>query len=337
MKNPSATQILLGRPEFTPKIVVVGSINCDLTTYVTKFPVPHETVIGKRSALTLGGKGLNQAVAAARAGGSVEMIACIGNDSFGVLAKSYLINNGVGVQHVHTIDQCSTGTANILVDDNAQNMIAVALGANSRLSVDHVNAAELTIAAADIIVVQMEIPTESVIAALKLAKKYQVTTILNPAPASIDVLELLPLVDILTPNETEMEFLSGIYPHTFSNIVSGAKILQGMGARTVIVTRGADGCSIIHEDDAVHLDAYKVKAIDPTGAGDVFNGVLAVALVSAKDFYKDADVSVHSVKRASAAAALSVTKPLAEGAAPFAVDIEHFINREQITHVDVAI
>ncbi len=327
--NNEYNSILL-KQLIAPKIVVVGSINCDLTTYVTAFPKPHETMLGKRAAFTLGGKGLNQAIAAVRAGGSVVMVACVGDDHFGSLAIEHLNKHNVGTEHVHTISQCATGTANILVDDLAQNMIVVAAGANAKLTIEHINAAEQEIAAADMLVVQMEVPFEAVLAALTLAQKYAVPTIFNPAPASIDALELLPLATIFTPNEIEMEFFSNIYPDNHDNISRGVELLQAKGAKIVVITRGSEGCSIAIDESLAHLNAYPVEAIDSTGAGDVFNGVLAVALVAVSKIFNgviDSRVMGFAVQRASAAAALSVTKASAEGAAPSAFEIESFLVR----------
>ncbi len=322
------SQNILHTQRIKPNIVVVGSINCDLTTYVANFPKLNETVMAKHAALTLGGKGLNQAVAAARAGGSVTMVACVGDDHFGALAVKYLNANSVNTTHVHSASACATGTATILVDENANNMIVVAPGANAALTVAHVQAAESVIAEADMVIVQMEVPLESVMAALKMAEKYSVPTILNPAPASMDVLELLPLARIFTPNETEMELLSGIYPNSHESIAEGVDKLRALGAEIVIITKGSEGCSIACDDNFTHINAYKVAAVDPTGAGDVFNGVLAVAIIAASklcDGVFDAQVIEHAVRQASAAATLSVTKQSAEGAAPLAAEIERFL------------
>ena len=320
----------------TPKVVVVGSINCDLTTYLEKFPRPNETVMGLRSFLTLGGKGLNQAVAAARVGADVQMLACVGRDNFGTMARDYLAANRVATTLLRMTDKASTGTASVLVDSHAHNMIAVATGANGLLTPGDVYRAEPVIAAADVLIVQMELPFETVKAALMLAASYGVTTVLNPAPASTRVLELLPYASVVTPNETELELIAGVCVDDESGLVAGLKKMNQAGARLALVTRGEKGCIFLGDEAQGVVPAFRVAAIDSTGAGDVFNGVFAaslVAQVTVTDSVEGRFCEQHlqwAIGRASAAAALSVTRPLAQDAAPFTDEIDALMSAQSL-------
>lgn len=301
-------------------IVVVGSINCDITTYISEFPKPHETIMADRTAVSVGGKGLNQAVAAARAGADVAMVACIGDDQFGRQAIKYLSENEVSVDHVTCSDDVVTGTAAIFVTSNGENMIAVSPGANASLTPRLVENAHDLIASADVLIVQLETPLDSIEMALKIAKKAGVKTILNPAPANGDAISLLPLVDIVTPNETETEVLVGIYPDSAEATEKAVQAFHDLGPDGVIITKGADGCAISIGGHRVDLGTFKIDMVDSTGAGDVFNGVFAVGL--AREYCHE-----KAARFASAAAAISVTRPMAEDAAPFALEIEEFLEK----------
>ncbi|PCJ38690.1 MAG: ribokinase [Alphaproteobacteria bacterium] len=306
--------------KYTENIVVVGSINCDVTTYINEFPRPHETIVAERTTVSVGGKGLNQSVAAARAGGHVSMVACIGNDQFGAQAINYLSENGVSVEYVTCAEGVVTGTASIFVTSSGENMIAVSPGANAMLTPELVENAYDLIVAADVLIVQLEIPLASTEMALKIAKEAGVKTILNPAPANSGAINLLPLVDIVTPNETETEVLTGIYPDRAGATEKAVQIFHDLGTEGVIITKGEDGCAISIGGHRADLGTFKIDMIDPTGAGDVFNGVFAVGL--ARKYCHE-----KAARLASAAAAISVTRPMAEGAAPFAFEIEEFMAR----------
>lgn len=320
----------------SPKVVVVGSINCDLTTYVMRFPRENETLMGGRSSLAVGGKGLNQAVAALQAGGTVEMVAAVGDDSFGLAAKNYLQQKGVGIGHVHTINAATTGTASILVDANAHNMIAVAAGANAYLLPSAVYAAEALIAAADLLIVQQEVPLETVGAALQIAKHYGLMTLVNPAPAMLGINDLIAGVTLITPNESELASLTGVDAFHGNGIGDGLAQLRSRGAAIALVTRAERGCRFLMAEGEASVPAFNVKAVDTTGAGDVFNGFLGVSLVGLPRFLSSVPGTKRewnftmaevewAVRRASAAAALSVMRPSAQDAAPTMAEVEQFL------------
>ena len=298
-----------------PPIAVVGSINCDLTTYMAQFPAVNETVMASQSNLALGGKGLNQAIAAARIGNPVTMISCVGNDSFGDLALDYLKDNHIDNQYVRRSNHQKTGTAAIYVSAAAENMIAVSPGANAELSVAAVNEAKQSIINAHCLIAQLEVPLAAVRQALEIAKNAGTKTILNPAPANRACLPLLALADIVTPNETETELLTGIYPDDEQTALQAAHLLRKHGASTVIITLGEKGSFVLEGDRHALIRPPKVDAIDPTGAGDVFNGALTSHLANGHDIFS-------AVERANIAAAISVTRRGAENTAPYTSEIE---------------
>ena len=300
------------------KITVVGSINSDMTSYISNFPASNQTILAQRSALTIGGKGLNQAVAAAQAGGSVHMIACVGRDVLGDMALRYLEKNQVNTACIKKVEGIATGTANIMVTEKGDNMIAVAAGANSCLLADDILRHKEVIQSSDILIVQLEVPYEAVAAALKIAAEAGVTSILNPAPALEMAGDLLALADIITPNETEVEELVGIYPRDAEAAGQAVEKLRQRGAKNIIITMGEAGYFYAIDEKESFVSSFEVDMVDPTGAGDVFNGVLAVALAREEG-------PLRSAQYASAAGALSVMKAAAEGAAPSWAEIEGFL------------
>ncbi len=296
------------------KIAVVGSSNTDMIIKVPWIPKPGETILGGVFTTAAGGKGANQAVGAARAGGDVSFIARVGQDMFGQQAVQGFIEDGIDVECVIKDAEAPSGVAQILVADDGENSIAVASGANGNLSPDDMRKAEAKIASADILLMQLEIPIETVEAAADIAARNNIKIILNPAPAQQLSDELLSKVSILTPNQSEAELLTGVKVDNEDDAARAAEILMGKGVDVVIVTLGSKGAYIVSADMKEMVEGYVVKAVDATAAGDVFNGALAVGLADGKTLG-------HAVSFANAAAALSVTKLGAQPSAPRYDDI----------------
>lgn len=295
-----------------PRIVVIGSTNVDLTFRVARLPRPGETVPGHTLHTGHGGKGANQAVMAARMGGDVVFLSAVGDDDFGRQTLAHLRDQGVDTRFVRTCTQ-PTGTAAILVDDDAHNVIVVVAGANASLSPADVEAARDVIASAAVVVAQLETPIVATRAAFTLARQHGVKTILNPAPFVSGVAELLPLTDLCVPNETELEALTGV-----SQTTDALDALLSRGLGGVLVTLGDAGS--VYKDRLVNvrLPAFAVHAVDPTAAGDAYVGTLAVALARG-------DVLPQAMRYASAVAALTVTRPGAQGAFPSRQEVEAFL------------
>jgi ribokinase len=302
----------------TRRIVVIGSSNTDMIIKVDHIPRPGETVIGGTFSTAPGGKGANQAVAAARAGGRVTFIARVGDDMFGRQALDGFRADGIDVSHVIIDPDAPSGVASIFVDAKGQNSIAVAGGANANLSPDDIHNAADVIAAADILVMQLETPVETVRAAAQIARDNAVTVILNPAPAQPLDKDLLKCISILTPNESEAELLTGIPVDSPQAAQKAADALRTQGVNVVIVTMGENGALLSTQNASAFVPAFKVDAVDATAAGDVFNGALAVAVAEGAPLPR-------AVRFASAAAALSVTKLGAQPSAPTRAVIEHMI------------
>ncbi len=300
------------------RIVVIGSSNTDMIIKIDRIPRPGETVIGGRFSTAPGGKGANQAVAAARAGGDVAFIGRVGNDIFGNEALKGFAADNINIEHIIKDTTAPSGVASIFVDKNGQNSIAVAGGANANLSPVDIEAAEKTIAGADILVMQLETPIYTVTAAAIMAHTHGVKVILNPAPAQPLTDDLLKTVSILTPNETEAELLTGIGVENEGDARKAAEALLERGVATVLVTLGENGVIIASADGVRKVDAFKVDPVDTTAAGDVFNGALAVAIAEGSQLEK-------AVLFANAAAAISVTKLGAQPSAPTRQEIDKFL------------
>jgi len=301
------------------KIVVVGSSNTDMIIKVPHVPVPGETIIGGKFSTAAGGKGANQAVAAARAGGDVTFIARIGDDMFGQQAKDGFVKDNINVDHVLSDKDAPSGVALIFVGEDGQNSIAVASGANANLSPSDVQAASDAISTSDILIMQLETPLETVQKAASIASDNGVKVILNPAPAQALSDNILRNISILTPNESESELLTGIKVETEKDAAAAADALMAKGIETVIVTMGPKGAFVATADFKELVSGFSVKAVDATAAGDVFNGTLAVAIAEGKPLKK-------AVSFANAAAALSVTKLGAQPSAPTREEIDKFLS-----------
>ena len=304
------------------KIVVVGSSNTDMIMQLEKIPVPGETVIGGEFSTAAGGKGANQAVAAARAGGDVIFIASVGKDSLGMQAVDGFIRDGINVEHIEKIDNSASGVALIFVDKKGENSIAVASGANLGLLPESINNSKKAIAEADILLMQLETPIESVTNAAQIAHDAGVKVILNPAPAQPLDDELLKMVSILTPNETETELLTNIKVDDEASASKAAKVLLEKGVGCVLITLGARGVFLANGKKEGLVPGFKVKAVDTTAAGDVFNGALTVGLA------EDMEIE-EAIRFANAAAALSVTKLGAQPSAHKREDIDSFLDKNQ--------
>jgi ribokinase len=300
------------------RVLVVGSSNTDMVVRVPRLPGPGETVLGGTFAMAAGGKGANQAVAAARAGGEVTFIARLGDDLFGEKALAAFEAGGLDTRFVTRTPGLASGVALIAVDERGENSIAVASGANALLSVEDVIRAEESFAAADIVLIQLESPLDAVTAALRLAGERRVPVLLNPAPARPLDDELLRRVAILTPNEHEAALLAGSEAENEPDIGRLASRLRKRGPGAVIITLGARGVFVAEGNFEGPLPAFAVQAVDTTAAGDVFNGALAVALAEKRDL-------MDAIRFAQAAAAISVTRPGAQPSAPTRPEIDAFL------------
>jgi ribokinase len=295
------------------RLVVVGSINMDLVTVAQRFPAPGETLLGERFLSVHGGKGGNQAVAAARLGADVHMVGAVGDDDFAQPLCDALAAEGIDVEHVAHIDDCSSGTASITVS-GGENQIIVVPGANAQLTSRHVMNAQELIARADDVLVQMEIPLETVEATLRLAHEQRVPVILNPAPAQRLPTEWLQLARYITPNQHELAILLGADPS------EDFRALMRRSPCPVVLTHGAEGAWFREEGEPQHQRGFNVEAVDSTGAGDTFNAALAVFLHEGLPL---------AVRKACAAAALSVTRLGARGGMPHPAEVDALLARQR--------
>ncbi|MBU6249498.1 MAG: ribokinase [Xanthomonadaceae bacterium] len=291
------------------RIVVVGSINMDLVTLAPRFPAPGETLLGERFLTVPGGKGANQAVAAARLGAEVALVGAVGRDAFGAQLLRGLAAEGVDVAHVATRDDVGSGTASITVAE-ADNQIIVVPAANASVTPAQVEAARTRIECADAVLVQMEIPLATVEATVRLGHALGVPVILNPAPAQPLPREWLARVRYLTPNQHELATVLG------GGADEDFRELMGRAPCPVVLTRGGEGAWYREQGEPSHQRGFAVDVVDTTGAGDTFNGALAVYLN---------DGLGTAVRKACAAAALSVTRLGAQGGMPTRAELEAFL------------
>ena len=291
-------------------IIVIGSSNTDMVIKCKYLPAPGETILGGSFFMNAGGKGANQAVAAARLNGDVTFIAKVGNDVFGKQAIELFKQEKINTDFVFTDDKNPSGVALITVDEKGENCISVAQGANSFLSNNDVEKAKAIMQQADIILIQLEIPIETIEYVAGIASQKNIQLILNPAPACKLSDDLLSKISIITPNEKEAEMLTGISINNSDSAKQAAQILSAKGIETVIITLGEEGALLYHSNEFTLIESDKVQAVDTTAAGDVFNGALAVAL-SEKKSIKEA------VTFANKAASISVTRLGAQASAPY--------------------
>ncbi len=301
-------------------IVVLGSVNIDLVSRTPRLPGPGETVLGGEHYRAQGGKGANQAVAAARLSSTpVRLIAAVGDDEFGRDALRTFEDEGLNCQYVRVQPGTPTGVALILVDNDGRNLISVASGANACLKPEDVARIPERDFRGQLLLSCLESPLLTVVEALRRARKLGMTTLLNPAPAdaALNSPELLRQVDILTPNENEAALLAGLPIDSTESAVEAARKLQGDGAGAVVITRGRDGV-LICDDGIQVLPAYPVQALDTTAAGDAFNGALAAGLASGRPL-------LEACTWGQAAAALSVTRRGAQPSLPDREEVKTFL------------
>lgn len=297
-------------------ICVIGSLNMDLVVNVDTMPKPGQTIIGSNFKEVPGGKGANQAVAMARLNGNVSMIGKVGEDGFGQTLINSLKNDKVDTTYIQTA-KGATGVALITVDKNAQNSIVVSPGANFEVKEDDIDNNIEAIKNSDIVVLQLETPLNTIKYALNKAKELNKYTILNPAPAVKLDDEIIKNVDLLTPNETELEIISGVSIETEEDIQKAAQIMIEKGVKELIVTLGSKGSLYINKEKSMFKKAYKVEAVDTTAAGDSYTGALAVALSQDKGIEDAMDF-------ASKVGALSVLKEGAQSSLPTLEDVKNF-------------
>ncbi len=302
-------------PDADRALVVVGSINMDLVVRAPRLPLPGETLLGEGFLSTPGGKGANQAVAAARLGASVTMVGCVGADAFGNTLRSALQADRVDVTHVHSIADQSSGIAVITVGADGANSIVVAAGANASLSAAHIDAAGELIAHADMLICQLEVPLATVEHAIALAAGSGTPVLLNPAPAQPLGDTLYARIDYLVVNESEAELLTELHVSDVASAGAAADALLAKGARNVLVTLGAQGVWWAGAQGAGHMAAPSATAVDSTAAGDTFAGGFAAA--------RAAGASMHdAIGFGQRAAALCVTRMGAQASIPFRAEVE---------------
>jgi ribokinase len=290
-------------------VVIYGSINTDLITYTPKLPQRGETLLGNSYLMALGGKGANQAVAAAKLGADVSMVGHVGDDTFGRQVLEQLTDYGVDVSNVEIVSDQGSGLAVISVDDNGENTIIVLSGANMQFDQKDVSRTESLFDEAKVLLLQLEVPVAADLAVARAAHSKGIKVVLDPAPAAELPAELYSAVDILTPNEVETEMMVGIRPSSQQEAAEAAKILQSRGVHTVIVTLGSEGVFCASGARTIYIPAFDVDTIDTVGSGDAFNGGLAAAISEGMEIDE-------ALEWGAAAGALSTTRSGAAGAMP---------------------
>ncbi|KFC76945.1 ribokinase [Buttiauxella agrestis] len=303
------------------KLVVLGSINADHILNLEHFPTPGETVTGQEYQVAFGGKGANQAVAAGRSGADIAFIACVGDDDTGSRVSKQLASDNIDTSPISTIKDAATGVALIFVNSAGENVIGIHAGANAALTPTLVAEQNKKIAEASALLMQLESPLESVLAAAKIAHQNQTKVVLNPAPACELSDEMLALVDMITPNETEAEKLTGVRVENDDDAAVAAQALHAKGIETVIITLGSRGVWLSENGKGQRVPGFKVKAVDTIAAGDTFNGALVTALLEDKPMNE-------AIRFAHAAAAIAVTRKGAQPSVPWRHEIDEFLQQQ---------
>ena len=300
------------------KILVIGSSNMDLVVQVPRCPAAGETLFGSSFTTNYGGKGANQAVAVARIGSGVTFMTKLGNDTFGQQMRQHFSEEGMDLTHILTDAESPTGTALITVEDKGENRIIVVPGANARLTENDVESLSAEINSCRFVLTQLEIPLPTVLHIAEMTSAAGKQLILNPAPARPLPDSLLQKVFLITPNETEAEILTGIRVSDVESARRAALWFREKGVQQIVITMGSQGAFVFTDDLQGMVPAYKVKAIDTTAAGDVFNGALTVALSEGK-------TTADAARFGCAASALAVMRPGAQSSIPTRTEIDAFL------------
>ena len=303
-------------------LTVLGSINADHVISVPHFVKPGETLLGHSYHIAYGGKGANQAVAAARLGAKVNFIGCIGNDDIGRAMRNAFALDGINTNPIITVNNEMTGIAMIQVSDSGENSIVISAGANAYLDESQVEDSKQEIIDSDYLLMQLETPLPAIIQAAELAKENGTKVILNPAPAQTLPDELLKNLDIITPNETEAEILTGIRVTDEQSAVKSATVFHAKGIETVLITLGSKGVYVSQQGKGEIVPGFRVQAVDTTAAGDTFNGAFVTALLEDKPL-------AQAIRFAHAAAALSVTKKGAQPSIPTRKETLEFLAQQE--------
>ncbi len=302
-------------------LVVLGSVNADHVLQVPSFPRPGETLHGRNYQVIPGGKGANQAVAAARLNADIGFIACVGDDAFGLNIRESFQQDGMEISGVKVEAGCPTGIAMIQVSDSGENSICISAEANAKLTAESLESELERIRAAKYLLMQLETPLDGVVKAALVAKDAKTKVILNPAPARPLPDQLLSCVDIITPNETEAESLTGIAVTDDQSAQQASNLLHDKGIETVMITLGAKGVWLSQQKQGILIPGYKVNATDTTAAGDTFNGAFVTGLLEAMTLES-------AIKFAHAAAAISVTRFGAQTSIPNREEVEKFLAQQ---------
>lgn len=305
----------------TGKLAVLGSINADHILNLAAFPRPGETLKGENYQVAFGGKGANQAVAAGRAGANIAFIACVGDDDTGERVRHQLQQDNIDIAPISVVAGEATGVALIFVNGEGENVIGIYAGANAALTPAYISSVQQVIGEADALLMQLESPLESVIAAAEIARAQNTQVILNPAPACPLPDALLAMIDVITPNETEAEALTGIRVDSDENAALAAQALHDKGIGRVLITLGSRGVWLSEQGVGQRIAGFKVKAVDTIAAGDTFNGALITALLEKQPM-------IQAVRFAHAAAAIAVTRAGAQPSVPWRHEIDAFLSSQ---------